>query len=525
MKPRIPYPLLLITAVILDRVAISSTQIDAVQSLRPLFVLLLLTAIVTLIIHYFIKDWHYANFIVLMIPALLLAYRSLSSLIKTQFPQQADVLALALIPIAGVLYALVVSRRLWRSIRNPARVTYYFSLVFGLLLSFQAVRIAKEVYALFVTETFPSGTAISALTDDTRLQDKTRPDIYVIVLDGYARQDVLHKIYNHDNTGFISELETRGFYVASKSHSNYIQTVFTMASFWNYDYLKPWQSAHEYPQYLLQPIQKNRAFHLLDEIGYTSVSFEGVSSFTQIKDANVYLSNFLPFNKFETLLLVDSPLEPLSNMFDLGIPIPTYKTHRLRVRYELDTLKEIPASISGPKIVYAHIVSPHPPFVFDRNGNAIQSQKPYSLWDESTYHGGQAEYWNGYRNQLVFVNTEIIKTIDAILEKSETPPIIVLMGDHGPASTFDWDLEAPRCVWERTSNLFAVLLPGHQTDGTLYASMSPVNTFRVIFNTYFGTELSLLEDRSYLMSWQQPSSIKDITGIRDTLDSCTVSDD
>ena len=38
-------------------------------------------------------------------------------------------------------------------------------------------------------------------------------------------------------------------------------------------------------------------------------------------------------------------------------------------------------------------------------------------------------------------------------------------------------------------------MPGH-TD-QLYPTISPVNTFRVLFNTYFGTNYPLLEDVSY----------------------------
>jgi hypothetical protein len=98
------------------------------------------------------------------------------------------------------------------------------------------------------------------------------------------------------------------------------------------------------------------------------------------------------------------------------------------------------------------------------------------------------------------------------------------MSDHGPASMFRFDIDSPGCVWERTSNLYALHLPGHQNDGTLYSTISPVNTFRVIFNTYFGTKLPLLEDRSYLAASQYRGKIKDVTSSRDSLAGCSISD-
>ncbi|HUG33250.1 MAG TPA: hypothetical protein VMJ90_00670 [Anaerolineales bacterium] len=86
---------------------------------------------------------------------------------------------------------------------------------------------------------------------------------------------------------------------------------------------------------------------------------------------------------------------------------------------------------------------------------------------------------------MIFANRKIIETIEDILENSETQPNIVLMGDHGPGLMFKWDIDSPGCLWERTSNLYAVLLPGNQDNELLHPSMTPVNTFRLIFNTYF----------------------------------------
>ncbi len=89
---------------------------------------------------------------------------------------------------------------------------------------------------------------------------------------------------------------------------------------------------------------------------------------------------------------------------------------------------------------------------------------------------------------------------------------------------FHWDLDAPGCIWERTSNLYALRLPGHQNDGMLYPSISPVNTFRVIFDTYFGTDLPLLDDRTYLASAKYPTIIKDVTEVIETHAGCAAPD-
>jgi hypothetical protein len=476
-----------------------------------------------MIIQYFVQDWHYSNFIVVMVPVALITYRSLYSFIKVSFPNQATTLGVVLLVVLGMLYVIAVHRKIWKSIRHPARLTNYFTLVFTVLLILQMIRLGQDGYHMLTSVSNSQATAFLALDKNLKLEKGSSPDIYVIILDGYARQDVLQDIYKHDNSDFTEWLEKQGFYVADDSHSNYVQTPYTMSSFWNLDYLQTWDSSYEYAKYLFNPIQNNRVFRLLDDIGYTTVSFEGVSEYTEIKKADVYLSKFLPLNNFETLLLTDSPLEPLSNIIDLHLPLNTYKIHRESMLYQLDMLKEIPIDIPGPKLVYAHILAPHPPFVFFQDGDFREPQRPFTLAEGVGFQDSQEAYQSGYREQVRFINREIIKVIDAILTKSEVPPIILIMGDHGPASMFNWNFEDPGCLWERTSNLYAILLPGHENDGTVYSSITPVNTFRIIFNTYFATDLPLLADRGYMMAWQHPTLKLDVTNVRDSLEGCTLS--
>jgi len=66
-----------------------------------------------------------------------------------------------------------------------------------------------------------------------------RPDIFYLVLDAYARDDVLRDVYAHDNSSFVDFLQTNGFYLAKRSRANYIPTFQSLASALNMDYLDP----------------------------------------------------------------------------------------------------------------------------------------------------------------------------------------------------------------------------------------------------------------------------------------------
>jgi len=146
----------------------------------------------------------------------------------------------------------------------------------------------------------------------------------------------------------------------------------------------------------------------------------------------------------------------------------------------LDELPDAPA-IVGPKFVYAHIFIPHYPYAFGPNGEIMT--------DPGYYSGDRGdaitdEYQKqAYTNQVQYINKRIIPALQTIINESKTPPIIILMGDHGLKGN------------NRYTNLNAYYLPNGYKN--LYNSITPVNSFRMIFNDYFGANYPLLQDITY----------------------------
>ena len=147
---------------------------------------------------------------------------------------------------------------------------------------------------------------------------------------------------------------------------------------------------------------------------------------------------------------------------------------RESILYSFDTLADMP-DIKEPKFVFAHILCPHGPFIFDRNGNPAKH-------DKEGYDTKEA-----YVEQLIFVNKKVETLVDEILSKSDVAPIIILQADTGPGAV-------PKDG--RINILNAYFLPGTD-EHLLYESITPVNSFRVVFNLYFDTDYDLLEDKSY----------------------------
>ena len=179
--------------------------------------------------------------------------------------------------------------------------------------------------------------------------------------------------------------------------------------------------------------------------------------------------------------------------------------------YTLDQLPNLERD-DQPKFVFAHIFAPHPPFVLGRHGEAIYPDRQYMYNDGSDFKqvASLDEYINGYRDQLAFINTKLQTTIGLILSRSSEAPIIIIQADHGPGSMLDLRNLEKSNMWERMTILNAYFLPGGYT-AQLYPGITPVNTFRIIFNHYFGGSFPLLEDKSYYSPVDDQFRFTDVT--------------
>jgi hypothetical protein len=265
-------------------------------------------------------------------------------------------------------------------------------------------------------------------------------------------------------------------------------------------------------------MRKNAIMDTLKDCGYHTVAIESGYFFTDHPEVDYYLDQGIGTNEFENLLLSDSPVDILATVLNLEPSKYSYQAHRQRVLYSFDELGEL-NRIPSPKLVFAHIISPHPPFVFDGSGQPIDPKRSYSINDGDDFRGEEDEYLSGYAAQVQFVNQKVEQAIETILANSAQPPVIIIQGDHGPGSQLDWKSPSKTCLAERTPILNAYYLPGEGED-LLYPSISPVNSFRIVLNAYFGTDLPLLPDKTYFTSHRLDRQAIDITAQRSSRANC-----
>ena len=360
----------------------------------------------------------------------------------------------------------------------------------------------------FITHQDQINTARSASSDSN---SNHYPDVYYIILDAYAREDILLDYYNYDNSDFINFLEKTGFYVAKKSLANYSTTYYSIPSSLNIkqitylkDLLDEETSQDQSP--LKNLIKYNYVHNKFKDMGYTLVDVPSIWTDTNQVPYDITTRKKLSLNEFDNALI---------NTTLLGFIFKNKILLNSRRNEILNAFEYIPeiANIETSTFSYIHILSPHPPFLFDKNGNPLNVNSIVSFQDGCHYfqvNKNRNEYIAKYANQLSFINSKVEETIKNILSVSEQDPIIIIQSDHGPRSSCNVENEYGSDLLEQYSILNAYYLPDKGKE-MLYDSITPVNSFRVVFNTLFDTKLELLEDKNYFVGKSRSYDFIDVT--------------
>lgn len=338
------------------------------------------------------------------------------------------------------------------------------------------------------------------------------PDIFYIILDGYGRSDQLRRNFDFDNSGFIEELKSLGFYVPDRNHSNYCQTALSLASALNYDYLST-LLPNEGPDSedrdsLNELVNDSRLARELRSKGYTNIAvMTGFPAF-EFPHADLRLTGPRSMTLFESTLIDTTPI-PVDSM-----PImPASKTRSLQLLAAFQDLHDLAKPTASPRFIFAHILAPHPPFVFTENGELRPKEGAWGFWDGSDfmqYVGTPEDYRKGYVGQAKYVSKRIAEVLKQIVSVSGQPPIVVIQGDHGSKLHLDQSSYEKTDVEECMSNFAALYVPPAVRE-KLYPEITPVNFFRLILSDVFKENLPPLPDRSYYSPFGKPYQFTEVT--------------
>ena len=455
-------------------------EIPAQQIISPLVVVTLLATGLLVSVNLIIKDINISGLIVSPFILLFLSYSKLFDFISNYTRGtkwhliSVCVFSLLILMLYSLYYYKLLKAKHSRKIVNIIKV---FNGVALLLILFNLIQIG-----LFKLNE-PRNNVVDINKISVRAEKSgLTPDIYYIILDGYASLSEMRAVFNYDNTAFANYLIKKGFYIAHKSKSKFISTDQSLATSLNMEVLGNPESeagrssvslsfgsslnldVSKEEIYYYKKIRQNKVVGMLKSMGYKYIHFGAWwygTRYNKHADINFNCHGFRTKNEFNAILIQSSVLRLL---------YLDWEFHRRGVLYAFEELARV-VNIPGPKFIFAHIICPHGPYVFGQNGEKV-GRKDNGKYSEKFL----------YINQYIFISKRIEKLVDEILSKSEKAPIIIIQSDHGS-----------RLDKAYTNNIFnAYYLPNNGTK-FLNESISPENTFRVIFNHYFNEKYDLIE--------------------------------
>jgi len=471
----------------------SKLPIAPSELLLPLFASFTVALVLWLLLWLPLGSSRRAALVVSLFLALFFTYGRVLGAVGTSVPPQ-------LLPFIAVGILLLGALFFGRRGQEFAGLTIFLNLA---SLALVAINLVTGVPALLRSRT----ASLKATRTAATKQAAGMPDIYYKILDGYARADVLDSVYHYDNSGFLSWLEQNGFRVAARSRSNYSQTYLSLASSLNMTYLDSVagrlgpDSDNRSP--LLHMIRDSRVVNELHQRGYTIASFVSGYTGTDLADADVHFGPRWALSEFQNVLISTTAL-PL--FLDRVLKKSQFDLHRERILYSFKHLPDA-ARLKHPVFVFCHVLSPHPPFVFGAQGEKTEPQRYFTMTEGGSFQTVdeakiRAEYVEKYRAQLQFINSRARTMIERILAASPQPPVIVLQADHGPGSVLNWDDPEPEDLAERFAILNAYHIP--KRTEPVPESISPVNSFRLVFRQLFGSDYPLLPDQSWFSTIAKP---------------------
>jgi hypothetical protein len=326
-----------------------------------------------------------------------------------------------------------------------------------------------------------------------------KPDIYLLVLDEYANSSVLREQFHFDNREFEDSLRQLGFTIPRSEHSNYTHTILSLPSLLNFSYLNGLTtelgSTATDPSLPIYLLQHNRTVAFLKGQGYRFLLYPSqwwpATQHSPEADSEFQAWHGFSFGRELTRSHFRRTLTQMTPLGQLFRQPPYDGDH---VRRTLEALAAV-ATDPRPTFVFAHIMNPHYPYVFESDCRAVPP------------HGAKRKRV-AYVNQLRCLNRMVLSSVTALIQRSPTPPVILLQGDHGTSTlNFSWAPTAaavsPAQARERFGAFGAYYLPNGGRR-LVSDSVTIVNVLQKVLAYYLGADVTASPDDLYMSIERRP---------------------
>ena len=186
-----------------------------------------------------------------------------------------------------------------------------------------------------------------------------------------------------------------------------------------------------------------------------------------------------------------------------------HQERRDRIFCQFDDITEIKHEAEKPVFVFMHVMAPHDPYVFGPNGEEVDYK--YTFGPTGTAYLDPDEEKIAYVNQLTYLTKILEETIKNLLENSDSPPVISIQSDTGPNIGFTGATKELQQA-NRMLIFNAYYFPNEKYD-LLYDDITPVNSFRVVFDSQFQTNYGMVEDKSFFSTYKKPYALIELNDL------------
>lgn len=485
-------PSLIVIYFILDTYNVNIDEVSSGDLFTTLLIFLPIVVSISFIPKFFIKNISKYIFILSTLVALFFTYVSIHSALQTYLIFGHTIGShKILIPILIILLLIKIILVV-KSTKNFDKILvilagFVFSMVIFTMIDIGMISNIEPISDYSTEQIFS-------------YEKNNLKDIYVITLDEYAGTKSLMDRFNYDNSDFEDFLKEQGFFIPDKTVANYMETRLALPSLLNMNYVNiDYESKREQDMVFQKITRNNVVMDKFKEIGYEIIYFHEENNLKPIESDKNKLCKSVFTNTFLVFVLNNTPFRIYDNLTD-PYHHEEYIENRLCVLNELQLLDK---KFSSPIMVHAHIMLPHGPILFDSEGNTIFDKK---LHDNPLKYIEQLQYTNSRMKEIV-----------EKLQNQNPQPIIIIQSDHGYRWDFNWNEPTDEQLIIPHNNFMALYFPDKELRSEDYPLMTPVNLYRILFNTYFGTNYEILDNKMYFRD-NYYTDIGGIPSIRDITD-------
>ena len=461
-----------------------SENIDEVPNTElttPLVLTFLITLALFTFLNFILKNSVKAGFIVTLLSAIFFSYGYIFNMLEYTFLFDFDLIHHRYVLLPFIISFIVGVYYFVKTKRNFIGFGSIFNVISIVMILFVSINIG-----IFYLENDDSHELLRITIEDQVLPNNVSPDIYHIILDEYTSSQVLQEDFQYDNSDFIEHLINSNFFVPSNPISNYPATEPFLYSTLNMQYLNN-TNLEKYDRLETERIiTDNFVMKFLKQQGYKIiVPYSGYGEPDKFLESDENPCSDVIFLKSRFLTV-------LSRTTIINYFIEKQIENELRYIQlcTLSELSDIGKKYDVPVYALTHLLIPHAPYLFDKDGNAVTPQsnklKGIQGWNNP----------NGYLNEIQFINKKIESVTTEILSQSNNS-VIIIQGDTGSSILNNPDIDD--YIKKRLSILFAIHLPNG--DKKIFPdTTTSANIYRVIFNNYFETNYEILDDRYFWYS-------------------------